>query len=588
MNLRSIVSIKDSLVECLRFIPFVRRYRRALAMLSFASMIPLCITLLLPMFMRQGIDKGIMEKDFQLFFMIAITGAVLSGVSLLATQWRQMYQTIVKNKVAFLLRHKVINCYLQRDISFHIDNDSSQGTNRIMFDTDRISESLTSIPIEFVEMLPRMVFSFYFIFILDRTVGLFFIIAAPIIALPIFLTHEKIRSLHTGLWEYFERILMGVRELFAHVLLIKAFNRERYIKHSIIGDLVTHIRRSIEIARFEFILMISHNVITRGLVGVIGIYACVRVIRGDITLGTLSAILAYAGQIVSLQSHVSFMLRRLVVTAASCKRVNEIMAHDEHNIVTTEKGVLIDSLLDKTIRVKHVSFAYRAGKSVLEHIDYSIQPGESLGIVGHSGCGKTTLAYLLLGLLSPQEGSIMIGDNDLRCLNKKSFYEKAAMVMQQPLLMNSSIEDNVRFGHLPASFSDIEEVCRMSEIHTFITGLKDGYKTMIGEEGVKLSQGQKQRIALARALLKKPEFLIMDEGLSAVDSATEADIFANVRQLIPSATIVVISHRLSAIRHCEKIMLIVDPRTVETIGAQELTAASENFKRVFSSQIEFR
>jgi ATP-binding cassette, subfamily B, multidrug efflux pump len=577
-----IISIGEALSFCFDYIKKVKKYIGKLLIISIVSFIPLITTLILPMLMRQGIDTGLLQNNITRFMIIAGLSGLLGIFMVFAQQWRSFYQSLVKNMMALSLKREVLSRLLARDIRYFAQQESSHGINRIMFDTDRITEAIVSLPGEFIELIPRMLLAFGLIFYLDKNIGFFFLFISPIIALPVFFTQAKIQNLYRSLWGYYERIVQEVNDLFSHILLVKAFHKEGFMKRKIMERSVDHLRKSIEIARFEFKLQTVHNLLTKGLVGSLALYACLRVMHNEITIGTLTAVLAYAGQIVTLQGTLSQMLRRLIMTSVSCRRVNEIICFETKEC--KEKNS-ISSLLDNNITIKKVSFLYDANMSVFDAISLSIVAGETLAIVGASGCGKTTLAYLIMGLLKPLHGEITIAGKNIAALEASSYLNKVGVVLQEAFLMSASVKENIFFGMTGGTDADIDTTCRICALNDLVNGLSDSYNTLVGENGVRLSAGQRQRIALARAIIRRPELLIIDEGLSAVDSATESSIIKGIRQYLPQSTIIIISHRLATALACDRIIMITSPSDIVTVDPSALHDAPQAFLQLFESQL---
>ncbi len=550
--------------------------------LSLVSFIPLTISLLLPLLARKGIDTGLLQRNVMRFLYIAGGSGLLSLMMFFVQQWRDFYQTRVKNMISLSFKRDVLSALLARDIGYFANKESSHGVNRILFDTDRITDTIVSLPGEFIELIPRMLFAFALIFYLDPKIGIFFLIVSPVIAFPVFFTNAKIQNLYRSLWGYYEQIVQEMSELFSHILLVKAFHKEQFMKRKFTEKAVVHLRKSIEIARLEVVLKLVHNVLTKGIIGLLSLYACLRVMHDEISIGTLTAVLAYAGQIVMLQGTLSSMLRRLIMTSVSCHRVNEILSFPAKHCV---EGMPVGDLGHAAIMFNDVSFSYGALKPVFDSMSFSIKGGETLAIVGPSGCGKTTMAYLMMGLLKPGRGQITIGGSDIAQFETGSYLDKVGVVLQEAFLINASLKENILFGKRENTVVDVATVGEICALKDLADALPDAYDTVVGENGVRLSAGQKQRVALARAIVRSPELLIIDEGLSAVDSATEREIIKGIRQWLPKSTIIIISHRLSTALACDRILMIASASEMITSDPAALHEAPAMLLKLFEPQL---
>jgi ABC-type multidrug transport system fused ATPase/permease subunit len=577
-----IISIVESLTFCIDYIKKVKKYVPQLAILSIVSLFPLVITLLLPMLARRGIDTGLLARDVKRFLIIAGISGLLGIFMLLTQQWREFYQTLVRNMMTLSLKRAVISRMLKRDMRYFIQHESSHGINRILFDTERITETIVALPGEFIELIPRMLLAFACILYLDRCIGFIFLLISPVLMLPVFFTRLKIQHLYGSLWGLYEQIIQDINELFSHSLLIKAFHKERFIERKATLSTITHVRKAVEIARFEFALRVIQHLLTKGMVGLLLLYACLRVMHNEISLGTLTAVLAYAGQIVMLQGTLAYMLRRLIMTSVSCRRVDEILSCDTKEM---QGGSLVPDLCDNNINVKKVGFSYDGDKSVFDAMSFSVNAGEILSIVGPSGCGKTTLAYLMMGLIRPLHGEITVAGKNIIDLDVSSYLGKIGIVLQEAFLINASLKENILFGMKSIADVEIIGLCRMCALNDLIGGLRNSFDTLLGERGVRLSAGQKQRVALARAIVRKPQLLIIDEGLSAVDGATERSILKGIRQYLPKSTIIIISHRLATILAADRIMMLDPPSGVVYIEPAALHNAPAKFMALFESQL---
>lgn len=256
--------------------------------------------------------------------------------------------------------------------------------------------------------------------------------------------------------------------------------------------------------------------------GLITFYGIYQVIRGQMTLGTFTAIMVYFTQLIGLQGHFASFFQTFMLGVVSCRRVSEVL-DEEQQVLETEDA---QKVIFKTPKIafNNVSFGYRPGEHVLKNINLNIEDGSYFAIVGPSGCGKTTILNLVLRLYDPWEGWISIDGYNIRDLRLDCLKGQIGIALQEPFLWNDTIANNIRYGKENTTDNDISRVARITGIDEFVTYLFGGYYTIIGENACKISEGQKQRIAIARALIREPKILILDEAMSSMDSASEKNI----------------------------------------------------------------
>ncbi|HHT9140285.1 MAG TPA: ABC transporter ATP-binding protein [Candidatus Tripitaka californicus] len=238
--------------------------------------------------------------------------------------------------------------------------------------------------------------------------------------------------------------------------------------------------------------------------------------------------------------------------------------------------------MEREVTFKKVGFAYNSEK-VLEDITFQVKKGEVVGIVGESGAGKTTLVNLLSRFYEPTEGSIEIDGKDIRLVKRASLVDNIALVTQQTFLFNRSVAENILCGKRDASLKEVEEAAGAAYIHEFVSGLPKGYDTSVGELGVKVSGGQRQRIAIARAILKNAPILILDEATSALDAESEKLVHEALVNLMKGKTTFIIAHRMSTLRHCDKILVLKDGRLVEMGTHEELMSKGGEYCRLYQA-----
>jgi len=302
---------------------------------------------------------------------------------------------------------------------------------------------------------------------------------------------------------------------------------------------------------------------------------------GTMSLGEFVMIASYFQQIQRPLSFLGSTYRDLVQARTDFETMWRLM-EEKPELKEGTKTLSVDQELE--VRFNNVRFAYGDGNQILNGIDFTIRPGERVAIVGGSGSGKSTLAKLLFRFYDPQEGSLQVNGEDIRDFNLKSFRERIGVVPQDCVLFNDTIYNNIRYGDLNATEEQIIEAAKVADLHGSVEEMKHGYETIVGERGVKLSGGEKQRLAIARCFLKNPEIVIYDEATSSLDSLTEQRILSSLDKATANKSLLVIAHRLSTIVNSDKILVLKEGKVAEMGSHAELLAMNNHYRKMWDIQ----
>lgn len=303
--------------------------------------------------------------------------------------------------------------------------------------------------------------------------------------------------------------------------------------------------------------------------------------NGSLLVGEFTAIFTYIMQIIMSFLMTIAMVAQLFMSEASAKRIAEVL-DEEPDIKDPENA--LEALKDASVEFKNVSFCYNVGKNIINNASFKINSGEMVGIMGATGSSKSSLVQLIARLYDVTDGEVLVGGENVKKYKLHSLRENVGMVLQKNVLFTGTIADNLRWGNKNATDEELRNACKIADADEFVSSFPDGYQTDLGQGGVNVSGGQKQRLCIARAILKSPKILILDDSTSAVDSATDARIRQGLRESLPNTTKIIIAQRVSSISDCDKI-IILDNGAVNDIGThEELLERNEIYRDVYTSQ----
>ena len=383
-----------------------------------------------------------------------------------------------------------------------------------------------------------------------------------------------------------DKMNSGIQEALTNVRLIKSFVREDHEMEKFRRsneDLQENSLRAMKIVIMTMpVMMLAMNITTVAVVW----YGGNMIIGGTMQVGDLTAFTTYIVQILMSLMMLSMVFLQSARAMASIKRIDELM-NTEVDLTDDQAGRKELEVKEGRIEFKDVSFSYdRNGEDkVLEHISFTAEPGQVVGIIGSTGSGKTSMVQLIPRLYDVTEGAVLVDGVDVREYSLKHLRNGVGMVLQKNVLFSGSIYENIRWGDENASDEEVQRVCRLAQADGFVNEFPAGYDTQIVQGGNNVSGGQKQRLCIARALLKKPKILILDDSTSAVDTKTDALIRKAFREEIPDTTKIIIAQRVASIEDADQI-IVLDGGSVVGVGtSEELLKTNEIYREVYESQV---
>ncbi len=569
----------------LRVLRYIRPYWRLAALTFAAAGAAAALELLPPWLVKLVIDDVIGQNQISLLPWL-IGGLLLAQAGKnLAASLRIRFNNTLEQQVIYDLRSEVFAALQRLSISYFENRSTGEIMSRINNDVEHVErifiDGLESLLMSSLTLVGISII----LFSLNWKLAALSLLPIPVLVYSAsYFTgrvHGFYRAVREGTAElnaYLQDALSGIRE-------IMGFNRESYEQGRFNQRSKAYSESNLRVMKLWS--MYSPSMIFIGSLGsaIILWYGTGEVIKGNLTVGELVAFLGYLALFYVPINQIHSVNHMLQHALAAGDRVFEMLdmkpeVVDRPHLSKPSQKVAGD------VAARKVWFHYRPDIPVLKGIDFEVTAGERIALVGPSGAGKSTLIKLLMRFYDVTEGAILLDGKDIRELPLAYVREQMGLVQQEPFLFNGTVKENIAYGNLTASQAEIEEVARIARAHEFIAELPEKYETWIGERGVKLSVGQKQRISIARVLLKDPPIIIFDEATSNIDTETEIKIREALEELTRGRTTFIIAHRLSTLRHVDRIFVLDDGRLVEEGSHPELIARSGVYRALYDAQFQ--
>lgn len=474
--------------------------------------------------------------------------------------------------------------YLQSlPLRFHDDRRSGDTTFRVAYDTQAIQTFFNRGFATILGAVLTLVGTFVIMYQMSPTLSLLSLMVIPLLLYAITFYAGRIRDQSTELQQEESDVLASASETLSAIRMVKAYGQE--------GSEQERFERECEQslgANLRLTLTNVTSTLVVGLVTALGTatilyFGALEVQKGSITVGDLFVFFSYLAMLYGPLEQLSYTAWAMEGAMAGAQRVFEVL--DTADDVPDRAGARRLPDGQGKVELDHVTFGYQPDQPILKDVSLTIQPRETVAIVGGTGAGKTTILALLPRFYDPQQGRVLVNDEDIKGVKKASLRSNIALVLQETLLLNGTIRENIAYGRPGAREDEIRAAAEMAEALDFIEKLPSGFETQVGERGVKLSGGQRQRIGIARAFLRKAPILLMDEPTSALDLETESEIMGTLNRLMTRPTTIIVTHRLSTIHHVDRIYVMENGRIVETGKGAELLAAGGVYARLWHATV---
>ena len=563
----------------------VREYKKQSFLTPVLVAAEVFVEVLIPLLMAKIIDVGIMNGDMAYIIKLGALLVLLAGVALFFGAKAGQLAAVASSGYAKNLRHDIF--YKIQDFSFgNIDHFSTPGL------VTRLTTDITNVQMAYmftIRLLARapimIVMSLIMTVTISPAIAFMMLITIPVLGGLLIFIAKKAHPHFIEVFDEYDELNNVVQENVNAARVVKAYVREDHEveKFGKISGIVFRLFTKAE-------KIVAWNSPTMQFTMYIVVLAMVliggeSIISGDMLTGELTSVIVYALQILTSLMMVSFVFVMIMIAEASTERINEVL--DEVPEME-DKADAVTEVTNGDIEFEHVNFSYagEGGNLSLKDVNLHIKSGQIVGIIGGTGSAKSTLVQLIPRLYDVTSGTVKVGGTDVRDYNLKALRDQVSVVLQKNVLFTGSIYENIRWGDETASDAEVERVCKLAQADGFIREFPNQYETMIVEGGNNVSGGQKQRLCIARALLKKPKILILDDSTSAVDTKTDALIRQAFREEIPDTTRIIIAQRVSSVEDAD-VIIVMDKGEISGIGtSEELLKTNAIYREVYESQMK--
>lgn len=568
-----------------RYAAYIKPYLSAFLLAPLLMLTEVFGEILLPKFMSMIINNGVADRDtgyiIRMGIIMVLTAIVMAAGGIGGAYFSAKASICFTSDLRDALFAKVQN------FSFKNIDQYSTGSlvTRLTNDVQQV-QNVTMMGLRLLFRAPGMLIgALIMAFLMNAKLALVILIVIPFLSIAIVTIMVKAFPRFTLMQKKIDKLNSGIQEALTNVRVIKSFVREDYEEEkfqTMNQDLKDSSLNAMKIVIVTMpIMMFAMNVTTLAVVW----YGGNIIIAGNMQVGDLTAFTTYIVQILMSLMMLSMVLLQSSRAIASVKRISEVL--DTEIDLTDENASRKDlKVTEGKVEFKDVAFSYsnEGGEKILEHINFTAEPGKVLGIIGTTGSGKTSLVQLIPRLYDVTEGQVLVDGVDVREYSLKNLRDGVGMVLQKNVLFSGTIDENLRWGNEEASEEEVRSAAGAAQADGFVTSFTKGYDSDLGQGGSNVSGGQKQRLCIARALLKKPKILILDDSTSAVDTATEAKIRESFSTTLKDTTKIIIAQRIGSVESADKIIVLDDGKIIGMGTHEELMKNCEAYQEIYYSQ----
>lgn len=561
----------------------IKQYKRSTILTPIFSALEVVMEVIIPFVTAMIIDKGINKQDMKAVALYGVLMLVLAFFSLTFGFLAGKYAADASSGFACNLRDSMYE-NIQRFSFSNIDKFSTAGLiTRMTTDVTNLQNAFQMVIRIAVRAPFMLICSMAMCFFINAKLSLIFLAAIFVLAVLIFLIIGKVTKIFDVVFKKYDDLNASVQENVSAIRVVKAFVREDHetVKFRTASENIYKM-----FVKAESLIALNNPIM------MFVVYSCIillswfgarSIVAGNLTTGELTSLFTYVMSVLMSLMMLSMIFVMLSMSVASGRRIAEII--NEQPDITNPENPDTD-MPDGRIDFEHVNFSYKhgSGEETLKDIDLHIKAGETIGIIGGTGCGKSSLVSLISRLYDVDSGSVSVGGKDVRSYDLEYLRNNVAVVLQKNVLFSGTILENLRWGKEDATEEECREACHLACADEFIERFPDKYKTRIEQGGSNVSGGQKQRLCIARALLKNPKILVLDDSTSAVDTATDAKIREAFAKKIPGTTKIIIAQRVSSVQHADRILVLDDGRINGFDTHEKLLETNDIYREIYNTQ----
>ena len=563
----------------------VRDFKKPSILTSVFMVLEVFMEILIPLLLSMLIDNGIAKGDINQMIIIGICLVVSATLSLVFGVISGKCAAKASSGFARNLREDIYN-KIQDFSFFNIDKFSTSSLiTRLTTDITNLQQAYMMTIKAAVRAPITIIFAITMSFIIDARIGLIYLISAPILGFLLIFIAKYVNPIFEKVFYQIDKLNCVVQENVRAIRVVKSFvteekEIEKFNKAS--EEIYRNFSRAEKILAFNSPIM---QFMIYGCLTLISFFGAKFIVAGTLTTGELASLFSYIMQMLNSLMLLAMVFVMITIAWESGQRAVEVL-REESDLKNKENPIY--DVKNGKIEFVNVGFSYvkDKNKEVLKEINLTINSGETVGIIGSTGDGKSTLVSLIPRLYDVTTGEVKVGDINVKDYDIKTLRDQVSMVLQKNELFSGTIKDNIRWGNLQATDEEIVEVCKLAQADEFISTFPDGYNTKIEQGGSNVSGGQKQRLCIARALLKKPKILILDDSTSAVDTKTDKLIRTAFNEKIPNTTKIIIAQRISSVQDADKIIVMSNGRIQAVGNHEELLKTNAVYKEIYDSQMK--
>ncbi len=569
-----------------KLLPCVGKYKVYAILAPLTMLIEVAMEVLLPIVMKNIIDNGIQKGDTQYCLNYGLIMIGMSVISMLGGALSGRFAAVAGTGFAKGIRKRLFDKI--QDFSFYnVDKYSTASlVTRLTTDVTNTQMAFMTVIRILVRAPSMLIFATIMAVSINAQLSLVFVFAIPVLAISLFLIMTKAHPRFKVMLKKYDKLNSDVQEDLVAIHTVKSFVREDY-ENEKFKECSSDVRKTQ--IRAEKLIILNGPIMQLCMYGcmlAIFWFGANFAIEGLMTEGDITGFITYIMQILMSLMMIAFSFVQIVLSRASMNRIVEVLDEKIDIEDTDADENLVPA--DGSVVFNDVKFGYskESGNLVFDGINLSINSGETVGIIGGTGSAKSSLVQLIPRLYDVNGGEVIVGGHNVKEYKLKNLRDNVAMVLQKNVLFSGTILENLKWGNENATFEEVVEAAKAAEAHDFIMSFPKGYETDLGQGGVNVSGGQKQRLCIARALLKNPKIIILDDSTSAVDTATDAKIRAAFKKNLAHITTIIIAQRISSVSDADKIIVMDDGR-IDGIGTHDqLMATNEIYRDVYASQMK--